>query len=223
MNTLHPIRARLTAAALAAGAVALGVVNLTSPWLASTDQVATVREQGGAIVVNSLLWFGASLLLVAACAGIAGAVRAKGQGLALAGALVAGAATVSSAIVAGLESVSVSLSSAITDDTELRAALATFDTEPVLIVVFLLWLLGSAVGWPLLFAGAARGGLIRWWIAVPVGVAMVGQVLVQSDNLVVTGLLVAAFVVPCVVLAVRLVRTTARPVVERPVSEVVPA
>ncbi|WP_425309043.1 hypothetical protein AADG42_09820 [Ammonicoccus fulvus] len=88
-------------------------------------------------------------------------------------------------------------------------------------MVFLMWLLGSAVGWPLLFAGAARGGLIRWWIAVPVGVAMVGQVLVQSDNLVVTGLLVAAFVVPCVVLAVRLLRATARPAVERHVSEVI--
>src|SRR5699024_5798392 len=127
-----------------------------------------------------------------------GAVRARGRTLGVIGGGLAGGASIGSAAIGALEGVGPALAGAIGDDEALAIAMKAFDTSPVLWVVFPLWLLGSVIGWPLLFGGAARAGLTSRWLVAPVALAWIGNVV--PTNLAVTALLVACFVVPVVVL-----------------------
>lgn len=194
----------LPALALSIGAIGLGVLNLLSPWASSTDQIATLRGDEALLTWLSVLWFCSSALLVGGIAGVVGRIDGRGRRLALIGGALAGAASISSAAIGALEGVGPALAGAIGDDEALAVAMQAFDTSPVLWVIFPLWLLGSVIGWPLLFGGAARAGLISAWLVVPVALAWVGNV-VPTTSLVVTALLVCAFVVPAIVLAWRLV------------------
>lgn len=194
----------LSALALAGGAVGLGILNLLSPWAGSADQIVTLRAAGGLLTWLSVLWFTSSAILVGGIAGVVGRISGRGRRLALTGGVLAGAATISSAVIGALEGVGAALARAIGDDGSLAVAMTAFDTSPVLWVVFPIWLIGSAIGWPLLFGGAARSGLISGWLVVPVALAWVGN-LVPTTGLTVTVLLVCAFAVPAAVLAWRLV------------------
>ena len=193
----------LPALALSIGPVGLGVLNLLSPWASSTDQIATLRADGPLLAWLSVLWFCSSALLVAGITGVVGRIDGRGRRLALTGGALAGAASISSAAIGALEGVGPALAGAIGDDEALAIAMKAFDTSPVLWVVFPLWLLGSVIGWPLLFVGAARAGLTSAWLVVPVALAWVGNV-VPTTSLVMTALFVCAFVVPAIVLAWRL-------------------
>lgn len=194
----------LSALALGFGAVGLGVLNLLSPWASSTDQVATLRADAGLLTWLSVLWFCSSALLVGGITGVVVRVQGRGRTLALTGGVLAAAASISSAAIGALEGVGPALAGAIGDDEALAVAMKAFETSPVLFVVFPLWLLGSVIGWPLLFGGAARFGLVSAWLVLPVAIAWVGNV-VPTTSTVVTALLVCAFVVPAIVLAWRLV------------------
>lgn len=198
---------RLSALALTAGALGLGVLNLLSPWASSTDQIATLRADGGLLTWLSVLWFCSSALLVAGIAGVVDRIRGRGRRLALTGGVLAGAASISSAAIGALEGVGPALAGAIGDDEALEVAMQAFDTSPVLWVVFPVWLLGSVIGWPLLFGGAARAGLISAWLVPPVALAWAGNV-VPTTNTIATAVLVAAFVVPAILLAWRLAMPT---------------
>ena len=195
---------RMSALALTAGALGLGVLNLLSPWASSTDQIATLRADGGLLTLLSVLWFCSSALLVGGITGVVHRIRGRGRKLALTGGVLAGAASISSAAIGALEGVGPALAGAISDDEALAVAMQAFDTSPVLWVIFPVWLLGSVIGWPLLFGGAARSRLISAWLVPPVALAWVGN-LVPTTNTIMTALLVSAFVVPAILLAWRLV------------------
>lgn len=200
-----PRRSPATALALAVGALGLGALNLLSPWTGSVDQVATLRADGQLLTWLSVLWFCSSAVLVGGIAGVVGRVHGRGRRLTVAGAPLAGAGAIGGAAIGALEGVGPALAGVIDNDEALASAMAAFDTSPVLFVVFPLWLLGSVIGWPLLFTGVARAGLLSRWYAVPVALAWIGNV-VPTTSPVVTAVLVGAFVVPALVLAWRLAR-----------------
>jgi hypothetical protein len=122
------------------------------------------------------------------------------------GGTLAGAGAVASAAIAGFESVALTLGSAISDDAALDRTLKEFDSSAVLGVLFALFVLASAVGWPLLVGGAARAGLLSAWFVAPVALAMVGHVIPLGDSPVLLLVGNALFVVPLLVLAYRIVR-----------------
>lgn len=209
-------RSQMAATALAVGAVGLGALNLLSPWADSVDQVATLRADGDLLAALSVLWFCSSALLVAGVAGVVGRVRGRGSGLALAGGIAAGAGSIAGSAIGTLEGAGPALAGALSDDGVLSTAMLSFDTSPVLWVVFPVWLLGSVVGWPLLIGGAARAGLLSAWYAVPVAIAWAGNLMPTAP--VVTAALVTAFVVPVLVLAWQLARAP-QPTRERTAAE----
>jgi hypothetical protein len=208
VTTAGPSRRRVALGAftVALGPLTFAVTTFLNPYGTDDDQVRVVRDEAAAVTTWSLVWLLASLLLVAAAATLVGHVRGRGSSLALVGGTLAGAGAVASAAIAGFESVALTLGSAISDDAALDRTLKEFDSSAVLGVLFALFVLASAVGWPLLVGGAARAGLLSAWFVAPVALAMVGHVIPLGDSPVLLLVGNALFVVPLLVLAYRIVR-----------------
>ena len=204
-------RAVLGAATVALGPLLFAVTTFLNPYPPDDEQVRVLRDEAAMVTVWSLVWLSASLLLVAAVATVVGQVCERGSALVMVGGALAGAGAVASAAIAGFESVGLTLASAISDDEQLEHVLQEFETNVVLVVLYLLFLLGSAVGWPMLIGAAARGGWLSGWYVVPVAVATVGQVVPLGGSPLVLMLGNACFVLPLLILASRMASGTAVP------------
>ena len=201
------LRTRLGALCLALGPLTFVVVQFLNPYGAdSKQQVHVVRTESSTITTWSLLWLTASFLLVASAVTMVGQVKGRGGALAFVGGCLAAGGAVAGAAIAGFESVALTLAIAFPDDASLDKAMKAFDHHaPVLALLYAIWLLGTLVGWPLLFGGAARGRLLSAWWIVPVVIGLVGQAALNGDSApIVVGALSLVFVTPFLVVAHRI-------------------
>ena len=201
-------RTILGATSLVLGSVLFAATDLVNPYTGSLDNhVAVARDEVNAVAAYSLIWLAASFLLVAGAATAMGRIRNRGAGLALAGGTLAGAGAIAGAAIAGFESIPITLASALPEDELLKATLTSFDSSAVLGVLFLILLLGTALGWPLLIGGAARAGLMsRWFVALSI-VGVVAIIASQASTSVLVDLVASALlVIPIFALARAVVR-----------------
>jgi hypothetical protein len=204
----EPSRARtlIGSTSLVLGTLAIALIGQLSPYDSDLSQVEVVRTSADRITLWSLTWLASSLLLLVGASTVVGRIRGRGSALATVGGALAGAGAVGSAAVASFESVGVTLAGAISSDEQLASVLTAFDTSTVLMVVFLLWLPGLALGLPLLTGAAARARLIPAWLVIPVAVAVVAMVIEPDVPLAVEAALTLGLIAPMALIALRLIQ-----------------